>query len=107
MKMKTKRSWAHAYVCVSYQHHNRTTTSRSVGRSVDRYMYASTVCFSFPRALCREIILLPTYSTYQVAGRFKKLFQVLLAIGGGLLSFGRSIYYITTTTAAAAKQKQV
>lgn len=106
MKMKTKRSWAHAYVCLSCQHHNRTTTSlsvvRSVSRPVGRYMYASTVCFFFPRALCREIILLPTYSTYQVAGRFKKLFQVLLAIGGGLLSFGRASYYITTSTPAAA-----
>lgn len=101
MKMKTKRSWAHAYVCVSCQHHNRTTTSLSVIRSVGRYMYACTVFF-FPRALCREIILLPTYSTYQVAGRFKKLFQVLLATGGGLLSFERASYYITTTAAAAA-----
>lgn len=58
MKNENKKSWAHAYVCVSCQHHNRTTTSLSVGRSVGRYMYASTVClFFFSRALCREIIL--------------------------------------------------
>lgn len=73
MKMKTK-ILAHAYVCVSYQHHNRTTTSlsvvRSVGWSVGTCML-QLFCFCFSRALCREIILLPTYSTYQVAGRFK------------------------------------
>lgn len=87
MKMKTKRSWAHAYMCQSCQHHNRTTTSLSVGRSVGRYMYASTVCFfSFSRALPRNYTtVLPTYSTYQVAGD-SKLFQFLLAIGGGFLS---------------------
>lgn len=56
MKMKTKNLGHTHIVCQSYQHHNRTTTSLSVGRSVGRYMYASTVCF-FSRALCREIIL--------------------------------------------------
>lgn len=97
MKNENKKSWAHAYVCVSCQHHNRTTTSLSVGRSVDRYMYVSTVCF-FSRALPRNYTtLLPTYSTYQVAGD-SKLFQVLLAIGSGLL---RASYYITTAAAAA------
>lgn len=45
MKNENKKSWAHAYVCVLCQHHNRTTTSLSVGRSVGRYMYVSTVCF--------------------------------------------------------------
>lgn len=97
--MKTKNLGHTHIVCQSCQHHNRTTTSLSVGR----YMYASTVClFFFSRALCREnkIILLPTYSTYQVAGD-SKLFQVLLAIGGGFLSFLRASYYITTTAAAA------
>lgn len=90
--MKTK-NLGHTHMCVLCQHHNRTTTSLSVGR----YMYVSTVCVFLSRALCREIILLPTYSTYQVAGD-SKLFQVLLAIGSGFL---RASYYITTTAAAA------
>lgn len=47
MKNENKKSWAHAYVCQSCQHHNRTTTSLSVVRSVGRYMYASTVCLFF------------------------------------------------------------
>lgn len=47
MKMKTK-NLGHAHiVCQSCQHHNRTTTSLSVVRSVGRYMYASTVCLFF------------------------------------------------------------
>lgn len=95
--MKTKKSWAHAYVCKSCQHHNRTTTSLSVGRSVGTCMLQLFVCF-FSRALPRNYTtLLPTYSTYQVAGD-SKLFQVLLAVGGEFLSFGRASYYITTTT---------
>lgn len=62
MKTKTKRSWAHAYVCVC---HVNTTIERrrvavSVGQSVGTCMLA---LFFFPRALCREIILLPTYNT--------------------------------------------
>lgn len=100
MKMKTKNLGHTHIVCQSYQHHNRTTTSLSVGRSVGRYMYASTVCFFFSRALPRNYTtVLPTYSTYQVAGD-SKLFQVLLAVGGEFLSFGRATcsYYITTTT---------
>lgn len=96
--MKTK-NLGHTHMCVS---HVNTTIERrrvsvSVGRSVDRYMYASTVFFP-PRALCREIILLPTYSTYHVAAD-SELFQVLLAIGSGFL---RASYYITTAAAAAA-----
>lgn len=97
-KNENKKSWAHAYVCQSCQHHNRTTTSlsvvRSVGGSVGTCMFQLFVFFS--RALCREIILLPTYSTYQVAGD-SKLFQILLAIGSGFL---RASYYITTAAAA-------
>lgn len=94
MKMKTKNLGHTHIVCQSCQHHNRTTTSLSVGRSVGTCMLQ---LFVFSRALCREIILLPAYSTYQVAGD-SKLFQVLLAIGGEFFSFGRASYYITTTT---------
>lgn len=97
MKIKTKRSWAHAYVCVSCQHHNRTTTSLSVGRSVGRYMYACTVFFP-SRALPRNYTT--SYIQYVPGSReIQKLFQVLLAIGSGFL---RASYYITTTAAAAA-----
>lgn len=48
MKMKTK-NLGHTHMCVS---HVNTTIERrrvsvSVGRSVGRYMYVSTVCFFF------------------------------------------------------------
>lgn len=102
--MKTKRSWAHAYVCVSCQHHNRTTTSLSVVRSASRSVHVCSTClfFSLARSAAKLYYFLHTIQYVPGSGRFKKLFQVLLAIGGGLLSFGRASYYITTTTTAAA-----
>lgn len=99
MKNENKKSWAHAYVCVS---HVNTTIERrrvsvSFGRSVGTSMLQLFV-FLFSRALPRNYTtVLPTYSTYQVA-EDSKLFQVLLAIGSGFL---RASYYITTNAAAA------
>lgn len=67
MKMKTKRSWAHAYVCVSYQHHNRTTTSlsvvQSVRRSIGTCMLQLFVFFSLARSAAKLCYFLHTVRT--------------------------------------------
>lgn len=63
MKMKTKNLVHTHIVCQSCQHHNRTTTSLSVVRSVGRYMYASTVCVFLARSAAKLYYFLHTVRT--------------------------------------------